>query len=345
VCIKELSLTIKDIARLAGVTHSTVSRSLNDSPLVAAGTKERIKKIALETGYSPNSFARRLVTRKSNTLGVFFLSRGELNFMENFGTEFLDGIATASSSNGYDLLLFTMTRQLSHPKSYIGLCREKRVEGVIFIGMTSDDPQLAEIAASEIPVCIIDFQLDGVGFVSTDNEKGTRLALDHLWSKGHRKITYIGGPAVAPVALVRERCYQNYMAEKGLGPFSEIFRGDFTTRSGYEQTLKLLNSARLPTAIMAANDYMALGAVKALKGKGLRVPQDMSVVGYDNVLAGEYSDPGLTTVGQNSTEIGLSAVRYLFDKMENRKPPFTRLINPCLVLRDSVSSVHNRDEP
>ncbi|NNM67728.1 MAG: LacI family DNA-binding transcriptional regulator [Spirochaetales bacterium] len=338
-------MTIKDIARLAGVTHSTVSRSLNDSPLVATATKERIKKIAQDTGYSPNSFARRLVTRRSNTLGVFFLSRGELNFMENFGTEFLDGIATASSSNGYDLLFFTMTRELSQKKSYIGLCREKHVEGVIFIGMTSDDPQLEEIASSDIPVCIIDFQLEGVGFVSTDNEKGTRLALDYLWSKGHRKIAYIGGPTVAPVAMIRERCYQNYMVEKGLGPFLEIFRGDFTTKSGYAQTLDLLRSEKLPSAIMAANDYMALGSVKALKEKGLRVPQDMSVVGYDNVLAGEYADPGLTTVGQDSTEIGLSAVRYLFDKIQNKKPPLTRLINPCLVLRDSVSSVHNKDVP
>ncbi|NNM54952.1 MAG: LacI family DNA-binding transcriptional regulator [Spirochaetales bacterium] len=334
-------MTIKDIARLAGVTHSTVSRSLNDSPLVAAETKEKIKKLATELGYSPNTFARRLVTKKSNTLGVFFLSRAEINFMENFGTQFLDGIATASSNNGYDLLMFTMTRDLSNQKSYIRLCQEKHVEGVIFIGMTSDDPHLAEIAASQIPVCIIDFELKGdhVGFISSDNDQGIRLALDHLWQNGHRSIAHLGGPEVSPVAMIREDAYRRYMTSHGLESKIKILRGDFTKDSGYRRTQEMIRQGHLPTALLAANDYMALGAVKALKEQGYKIPSDVSIIGYDNVLAGEYSDPGLTTIGQNPIEMGASAVQYLFEKLKGGAPSPIHLINPNLIIRDSVRPI------
>lgn len=334
-------MTIKDIAKVAGVTHSTVSRSLNDSPLVSTETKERIKKIALDLGYSPNSFAQKLVTRKSRTLGVFFLSRGELNFMENFGTQFLDGIASASHAQGYDLLFFTMTRDMSNKKSYIQLCREKQVEGVIFIGMTSDDPHLQEIAQAEIPVCIIDFPLEGtqVGFVSTDNKKGIHLALDFLWEAGHREIFFLGGPTMSPVAMIREQAFQEFMASRGTFHREMVLRGNFSNISGYQKGLEILRWRHLPTALLAANDFMALGLIKALKESGLRVPVDLSVVGYDNAIASEYSDPGLTTVGQNAVEMGASAVSFLLNKMRSPLINTTILINPTLVIRDSVRRI------
>lgn len=334
-------MTIKDIAKVAGVTHSTVSRSLNDSPLVSTETKERIKKIALDLGYSPNSFAQKLVTRKSRTLGVFFLSRGELNFMENFGTQFLDGIASASHAQGYDLLFFTMTRDMSNKKSYIQLCREKQVEGVIFIGMTSDDPHLQEIAQAEIPVCIIDFPLEGtqVGFVSTDNKKGIHLALDFLWEAGHREIFFLGGPTMSPVAMIREQAFQEFMASRGTFRREMVLRGNFSNTSGYQKGLEILRWRHLPTALLAANDFMALGLIKSLKENGLRVPVDLSVVGYDNAIASEYSDPGLTTVGQNAVEMGASAVSFLLNKMRSPLINTTILINPTLVIRDSVRRI------
>lgn len=334
-------MTIKDIAKLAGVTHSTVSRSLNDSPLVSVETKERIKKIALEMGYSPNSFARKLVTKKSHTLGVFFLSRDELDFMENFGTQFLDGIATASHDSDYDLLFFTVTRDLSNRKSYIKMCREKQVEGAIFIGMTSDDPHLEEIATADFPICIIDFKVEGenVGFVSTDNVQGVHMALDYLWDCGHREIAYLGGPEHSPVAMTRENAFADYMRQKGVYQEKLIFRGNFSKASGYQKALEVMKLRNLPTALFAANDSMALGAIKSFKENGLRVPVDISVVGYDNAMAGEYSDPGLTTVGQNAVEMGASAVRFLLARMESDDLRKNILINPSLIIRESVRRI------
>lgn len=335
-------MTIKDIARLAGVTHSTVSRSLNDSPLVSRQTKERIQRIADEQGYSPNTFARRLVTRKSHTLGVFFLSRDEIQFMENFGTQFLDGIAQQSNRQGYDLLFFTMTRDRTNQKSYLRLCREKQVEGVIFIGMTSDDPQLSDIAASEIPVCVIDYPVIGprVGYVTSDNDRGIRLALEHLAGLGHRRIGFLGGPEVSSVALIREATYRTWMEERGEADQIRVWRGNFTKASGNQRGTEILGDPQRPTALLAANDFMALGVLKACREKGVKVPLEFSVMGYDNAVAGEYTDPGLTTVAQNAVSMGASAVDFLLASLSGNQPSATMRIDPDLVIRESTAAPH-----
>lgn len=327
---------------MAGVTHSTVSRSLNDSPLVSTATKERIKQIASEHGYSPNAFARRLVTKKSHTLGVFFLSRDEIQFMENFGTQFLDGIAQTSHLRGYDLLFFTMTRDRSNEKSYMRLCREKHVEGVIFIGMTSDDPHLAEISQSEIPVCVIDYPVEGprVGYVTSDNDRGVRSALEHLYELGHRDIGFLGGPEVSPVAMIREGTYWQWMQERGLERYRRTWRGNFTKASGHDRGNEILADPRRPSAILAANDFMALGFLKACRDRGLKVPTEISLVGYDNAVSGEYSDPGLTTVAQNASAMGASAVEFLFAYLDGGEPEKAVKIDPGLVVRESTGIFH-----
>jgi len=331
-------MTIKDIARLAGVTHSTVSRSLNDSPLVSAETKQRIRQIAAEQGYSPNTFARRLVTRRSRTFGVFFLSRDEVQFMENFGTQFLEGIAQRSHERGYDLLFFTLTRDWSRQTSYLRLCRERRVEGAIFIGLTSDDPHLAEIAASDIPVCVIDYPVEGpkVAFVTSNNDLGVRAALDHLASLGHRDIGFLGGPEVSPVARFREATYRTWMDEKGIAPLCRVWRGNFTKASGVAAGVQILADPLRPTAVLAANDFMALGLLRACRDRGVRVPAQLSIVGYDNALAGDFSDPGLTTVAQNAAAMGAAAVDTLLGVIGGRVDPPAVRIEPHLVVREST---------
>ena len=331
-------MTIKDIARLAGVTHSTVSRCLNDSPLVSEATKERVKRIAAENGYSPNAFARRLVTKKSHTLGVFFLSRDEIRLQENFGTQFLDGIAQESHKRGYDLLFFTTTSDRTNEKSYMRLCREKHVEGVIFIGMTSDDPHLAEIAVSEIPVCVIDFPVEGalVSCVTSDNDRGVRQALDYLHGLGHRDIGFLSGPAVSPVAMVREDTYRSWMEERGLSPLARVWEGAFTKESGTLRARDILDAPHRPTALLVANDLMALGVLRACRDRGIRVPGDLSLVGYDNAVAGEYADPGLTTVAQNAVAMGAQAVALLFSTIDGSPSESVVRIDPHLVVREST---------
>lgn len=331
-------MTIKDLARLAGVAHSTVSRSLNDSPLVSEETRQRIKELAARHGYSPNSLARKLVTRKSNTLGLFFLSLEELKLMENFGTQFLPGITSACRQAGYDLLLFTNPRDLANTDSYIRHCRERQVEGVIFIGLTSDDPHLEEIRQSPLPTAIIDFRLAGpqVSFVGTDNQRGVRLAMEWLYEQGHRSIAHIAGPRVSQVAQERAAVYQECMSGWQLPTDQLVLQGDFSRDSGYRKALDILRLRPMPTAVFAANDFMALGAMKAFKEHGLRVPVDISVMGFDNAVIAEYAEPGLTTVGQNAETVGAAAVASILDQIERQAGPRSTLVDPCLVIRESV---------
>lgn len=334
-------MTIKDIAKIAGVAHSTVSRCLNDSPLVSDETKRKIRAIAEAHGYSPNSLARNLVTRKSNTLGLFFLSREELNFMENFGTQFMSAITSACHRHGYDLLLFTTPRDLGNTKSYMELCRQRQVEGVIFMGMTFNDPHLEEIRTSDIPAIIIDFQLDGpnVASIGTDSEQGIHMALEWLWSMGHEHIAFIGGPEVSQVAVDRERAYREFMATRAGPEGTQVFRGNFSRVSGYQRGIDILKENPVPTAILAANDAMALGAMKAFKEHGLRVPVDISVMGYDDAAASEFSDPGLSTIGQNSVTIGEGAVDYIIERIAGKRPQKIILVEPQLVIRESVRRI------
>jgi len=332
-------MTIKDLAKLACVSHSTVSRALNDSTLIPEETRNRIKKLASEHGYSPNSLARQLVTRKSSTIGLFFLSLEELNFMENFGTQFMTAITRTCHQHAYDLLLFTTPRDLANTSSYIELCRRRQVEGVIFMGMTSNDPHLEEIREAAIPVSIIDFNLEGdnTAFIGTDSEAGIQMALAWLHGKGHRDIVFIGGPEVSQVAMTRETAYRLYRENEQLE--ARVFRGDFSRNSGYRCAMEISSLDPLPTAVLAASDAMALGAIKAFKERGLRVPADISVMGYDDAAASENSDPGLTTIGQDANAIGESAVLNILDRIAGGKAEKTILIAPALVVRESVGRI------
>lgn len=334
-------MTIKDIARIAGVTHSTVSRSLNDSPMVSEATRERIKAIAREHGYSPNTFARRLVTRRSRTFGLFFLSRVELDFMENFGTQFLSKITGAAYAAGYDLLLFTTPKDTANSRSYLRLCKERHVEGAIIIGLTSDDPHLEELRRAPFPVSVIDYRLEGpnVGFVGTDSAAGIRTALDWLAERGHRRVAFIGGPLESPVAMEREAIYREIQEGRGLFDPSDIHRGNYSSASGYHRALDILRRPSVPTAVLAANDFMAMGAIKAFKENGLRVPVDISVMGYDNAAVAEYADPALTTIGQDTEAIGSQAVRFIIDRLEGRDCDPVMAVPPLLIVRESVRRI------
>lgn len=331
-------VTIKDIAKTAGVTHSTVSRCLSGSPLVSEATRSRIKALAEEMGYSPNIIARKLVTRRSHTLGLFYLSRDEVSFMENYGTQFLDGVARRSAERGYDLLFFTLTKDLRGHHSYIDLCRQRQVEGAVFIGVASDDPHLEEISRSPLPVSVIDYPIDGplVGKVGSDSCRGIALALEHFWSQGHTRLGFLTGPPTAPVAVERLECFLKLSMEKHPGWTPPLFKGNFTRASGEAAASHYLELTEKPTAVMAANDLMALGFMQALQSRGLRIPDDVSLIGYDNAVTSGYAQPGLTTVAQPAEDMGAGAVDLVADLIEGKKTDLRKIYVPRLVVRGSV---------
>ena len=337
-----MSSNIKDIAEKLGISAAAVSKALNNRKDISEKLKRKVHETARELDYTPNSIAKRLVTNKSNTIGVFIFSRQEHTFSKDLGLQFLGGILEETNKNNYDIVLFSIDSDLLNEKSYIELCKERRAEGAIFTGLRLDDPHIKKIKNSTFPISIIDTLIEGenVNFVSTDNKLGVRLALDYLWKLGHRKIAMINGHKYAQVSRERLNAYQNYLEEREVYDERLVFTGDFTEDSGYQCAEKIMKLERLPTAIFIASDLMALGAIKAFKESGFNLPKDMSIIGFDNVSIGNYIEPRLTTVGQDAIGMGKWSVRLILNKLKKEEPQKKYLLKPKLIIRDSCSSVN-----
>ena len=338
-----MSSNIKDIAGKLGISAAAVSKALNDRKDISEKLKRKVRETARELDYTPNSIAKRLVTNKSNTIGVFIFSRQEHTFTKDLGLQFLGGILEEANKNNYDIVLFSTDSDLLNEKSYIELCKERRAEGAIFTGLRLDDPHIKKIKNSPFPISIIDTFIEGenINFVSTDNKLGVRLALDYLWKLGHRKIAMINGHRNAQVSWDRLNAYQDYLKERGVYEERLVFTGDFTEDSGYQCAKEIMKLKKLPTAIFVASDLMALGAIRAFKESGFNLPEDMSVIGFDNISTGEYTEPRLTTVGQDAVGMGKWSVRLILNKLKKEKPQTKYLLKPKLIIRDSCILVNN----
>lgn len=333
-------MNIKDIAKELGISQSTVSKAINNRKDVGEDVKNRVKEYIEKVGYTPNPLGRRLAINKTNTIGVFIVSRDIMKLNDNFAVEFLDGIAKKAYEINYDLLLFTTVFNKNNKNGYMKLCEERKVEGAIFIGLSLNDTNLESIKNSKIPVAVIDIFLYGknVFSVRTNNKKGIESALKYCFEKGHKEIGFIKACDGAEVAVERFENFKEIMQKNKLYNENYIVEGDFSKESGYNAANKLIKNKKLPTIIISSNDLMALGAIKAFKENGIKVPEDISVIGYDNITAGEYSEPELTTVGQDAIKIGAEAVEYIIG---NRKAGL-KLINPFFIERKSVLSNYEK---
>jgi len=337
-----MSSNIKDIAKKLGISAAAVSKALNNRKDISEKLKKKVRETARELDYTPNSIAKRLVTNKSNTIGVFIFSRQESTFSKDLGLQFLGGILEEANTNNYDIVLFSTDSDLLNEKSYIELCKERRAEGAIFTGLRLDDPHIKKIKNSTFPISIIDTYIEGknVNFVSTDNKLGVQLALDYLWGLGHRRIAMINGHRKAQVSQERLNAYQNYLEEKEIYDERLVFTGDFTEDSGYQCAEKIMRLKELPSAIFVASDLMALGVIKAFKESSFKLPEDMSIIGFDNISTGEYIEPRLTTIGQDAVGMGKWSVRLILNKLKKEEPQKKYLLKPKLIIRDSCSSVN-----
>lgn len=339
-----MSTTIKDIANELGISVTAVSKALNDRDDISDELKVKVREVAEKLNYSPNTIAQRLVNKKSNTIGVFVLSRQpeeKVREEENFGFKFLTGILEASNRMGYDILLFSTNSDLLKEKSYLKLCRERKVEGAVFTGLRLDDPHIEEIKNSEIPISIIDTYIEGdnVGCITTDNKDGVYQALNYLSDLGHKKIAMVNGHKEAQVSKIRFKHFKNYLKSKNYFNPDWVYAGDFTMDSGYNcaQEIIDLDVAKRPTAIFAASDLMAIGIIKALKDADIKVPEEISVVGFDNIFTGEYIRPSLTTVSQNAIDMGEKAVEWILDESLRNKNKI--YLKPELVKRQSCQKI------
>lgn len=332
-------VTIKDIAKAANVSVTTVSRALNGYDDVNEGTRLKIRTIADQLGYSPNMAARSLISKKTKTLGLLLSNVTRDSSKDNIAYEVLCGINDRSGELDYDLVLFSTTSQKQRMKSYKTLCQERGVDGVIIMGIRLDDPYLKEIVSSDIPCVLIDIILEGpnVGYVTSDNTNGALAAVNHLLDSGHRHIAMINGHSQANVSILRLEGYRQALENYDV-PFDEslVLDGLFSEAGGREAACKVLSSRPEVTALFCASDLMALGAMKAVKEMGKKVPEDISIIGFDNIDLTAYCTPALTTVHQYKYELGSHAAQILIDLLEGHEAIHHVMLATELILRDSI---------
>ncbi|MFE8702442.1 LacI family DNA-binding transcriptional regulator [Cytobacillus sp. FJAT-54145] len=331
--------TIKDIAKVAGVSVTTVSRALNGYSDVNEATRKKIMDVAKELNYSPNTLARSLVMNKSKTIGLLVSGLNEGAVKDNFTFEVLSGVNQYVSDSDYDLILFSTNSTKQREKTYSQLCKERRVDGAIIQGIRTDDPYLQEVVESNIPCVLIDIPIETetVGYVTTNNRQGAQKAVDHLIRLGHQNIAMINGHEFAVVSQERLKGYQDALKVANIEFNPDwVVNGDFNEEAAEKVALKLIESNPEISAIFCASDLMALGVMKVARRLNIRIPEQLSIVGYDDILLASYVSPPLTTVAQNKFQMGYEAAKMLIHTLEGKDEPHVKTLDTDLKIRETT---------
>jgi DNA-binding LacI/PurR family transcriptional regulator len=322
-----------DVARLAGVSRMTVSRVLNDHPSVSTATRARVRAAMTSLDYRPNTAARALVTGRTRVLGVI-----SVNSVLYGPASMLVAIERAARDAGYSVSLANPSALDRHSfAEAMDHLRSQSVAGIIAIAPQVAAPGVLRDAPAGIPVVGIEGGGDAVPTVSVDQYLGARSATRYLLSLGHRVVGHVAGPPDSPEAAERERGWRETLAADGYQT-PPVARGDWSPRSGYEATRQLTGIPGL-TALFVANDQMAIGAVRALKEAQLRVPRDISVIGFDDIPEAGYLSPSLTTLRQDFGEIGRRSLALLLEQLHGAPRSSKRVvIPPDLVVRESTDA-------
>lgn len=322
-----------DVARLAGVSHQTVSRVVNNSPHVRESTRSRVQQAIRELGYRPNAAARTLVTRRAATLGVVALRSAQ------FGpASLLSAVEQAARSEGWFVsVVFLPDVAAGSLTEALDQLQQLAVAGVVVIAPQRGVTEELRRRPSWLPVVAVDAGLDAdLPIVRVDQGVGATLVTQHLLDLGHATVHHVAGPEEWHDAEERANGWtQTLLAADASVP--DLVRGDWTPRSGYDAG-RLLAADPSVTAVFAANDQMALGVVRALQDSGLDVPADVSVVGFDDVPEAAFVGPGLTTIRQDFAEVGLRSIEHLLALVRGDPLPGDGVVVPRLVLRGSSAS-------
>jgi len=339
---KKASVTIKDIAKRAGVAHSTVSLVMNERQYVSPKLRERILRIAEQMGYEPNMVARSLISRKSPTLAVVFPEHPRF-FVTTYFLMIINGIQNACKKYNRALMFFSLDQ--TKGESYFQVSRKWLVNLMVIMNVdyTRDiSKDIQDLKNNNIYFSIVTRYLgkDKVNSVCIDNYEGVKLALEHLASLGHKRIGFISGNPNSSDGPERLKAFKTISNKLNLDQDEELIaHGDFTFESGESEVQKLLDLEKRPTAIFAASDYIAIGAMRTIKARGLSIPNDIALVGFDDTLEASFVQPGLTTVKQPLPEMGEAAVNLAVRSMNDPDfEPQTLVLRPQLIVRESCGA-------
>ncbi|OJX48143.1 MAG: LacI family transcriptional regulator [Chloroflexi bacterium 44-23] len=331
--------TIREVAEQANVSITTVSHVVNNTRFVSSEVKNRVLIAMEEIGYQPNELARSLRMGQTHTIGLILPDSAN-----PFFAEVGHHVESAAFAANYNVILCNTEGLQDKEKIYVDVLLKKQVDGIIFVAAGDRPESLYPLIKHKHPVVLIDRNLSEMQYaidsVFTDNYQGGYRVTKHLLAIGHQNIGCIMGPHHLSPSMDRVVGFRNALHESGFSVNEDIIvQGDFHPTSGYKAALEILTNPSRPTAIFAFNDLMAIGVIRAASEKGLRVPQDLAVVGFDDIELTQYVTPSLTTMAQPKLQMGMEAVRLLTERMQdNSLPAQTIMLETKLIVRDSCGA-------
>lgn len=335
-------VTIKDVARLAKVSPSTVSRVIADHKSISAETKERVRQAMAELGYYPNYIARSLIKRSSHALGLILSRSTESAFSNPFFAEILRGISKVTQEHQYALVLSTAENYKDEAKQCLQMIMERRVDGLILLAPRVNDELILELAAHKHPFVVVG-RVNGLPqhyAVNNDNIQASYSAVRHLLNLGHRRIAFLNGPAEYTFCQDRYQGYCMALREFGLEVDERYIRyAQLDHKDAYKLGKELLNLRPRPTAFFAVDDLMVIGLYRAIKEERLNIPEDVAVVGFNDDSFAHLLDPPLTTVRIPIYEMGKAAAETIIAVLDGKKvTPPQKILSSELVIRGSCGA-------
>jgi LacI family transcriptional regulator len=339
------TLTLEDIAMLAGVSRSTVSRVVNEQPNVRPDVRKRVLEVIHSTGFHPNVAARTLASQRSWTIGLILPLSVSFFFTDPYYPHLIKGIAQACNQYNYTLAFFLVSSKEDEEKVFPRVSRRSLLDGVIVqAGHHGDQGIIGHLVDANMPLVVVGrpFRSDNVSYLDIDNVNAAYNAAAHLVRLGYKRIGTITGPGASAVGIDRKAGYRKALVERGRVIDEALIReGDFTEAGGYFAMQQMLPAH--PDAVFAASDIMAIGAMRAVRDAGLRIPEDVAFVGFDDLPIATLSDTQLTTIRQPVIPFGVKAVEILIDLIENGlHPPRHIIMDTELVIRDSCGATREK---
>ena len=322
-------VSLKDIAAACGVSIATVSKALNNHNDISEETKEHIRTVASELGYYPNSAAKALKTNRSYNIGMLFVDDARSGLTHDFFANILDSFKRRAESMGYDITFINASKTCPSRMSYLAHARYRGFDGICIACVNFYDPEVIELVRSDIPVVTIDHVFNNRTVILSDNVGGMRDLVRYVYSRGHRKIAYIHG---LESSVTRGRVSSFFKTADELGlqiPDEYMMEAPYrNTDVAAARTEELLNLKDPPTCILYPDDFSAFGGINAIKERGLSIPDDISVAGYDGIRIARHIEPQLTTIRQDTETMGRQAAEELIQQIER---PRTTLIRQIVV--------------
>ncbi|MEF2969132.1 LacI family DNA-binding transcriptional regulator [Paenibacillus sp. M1] len=333
-----MSSTIKDVAKKVGVSVATVSRVLNNLPGYSEDTKRKVLQAVEELGYQPNAIARGLVNKRTETIGVLFPS-----VSSSFSSLILHGIESVAQEHNYSVIVCNTAEDGKRTMKYLQLLREKQVDGIIFSSGLLEPEYNEVVRAMNVPLVLVatKSEFDDVPYIKVDDRQAAYDAAEYLIRRGHRRIAMIGGAESDRIAgQPRYEGFRQALRDHGIPLREELMQdGGFTFDGGLRAAERLLTAAPDVTAVFAAADEMAIAVISAAAKLGIAVPEQLSVVGYDDLKLAEMSNPPLTTVAQPLREMGELASRKLIAMLDSGAPAASEILPHRIIERQTVRAL------